>query len=123
MSETKSETVSITFESPLTTDQTINVPIDKVKSNSLLDIALEYGIDIDHACGGVCACSTCHVYIMSGAKSCSSSTEQEDDQLDKAPGLTTRSRLACQCYADGSLPLVVRIPSWNRNAVREGQST
>lgn len=87
---------------------------------SLLDIALAAGIEIDHACGGVCACSTCHVKIKDGANSLNPSTEQEDDQLEKAPGLSSQSRLACQCVPTGREDLVVEIPTWNRNRVREG---
>ena len=87
---------------------------------SILDLALALDIDIDHACGGVCACSTCHVIVREGLKSCNTGSEAEDDQLEKAPGLTPYSRLACQCVPNGSEDLVVEIPSWNRNLVREG---
>ena len=52
---------------------------------SLLAIAEEAGVEINHSCGGVCACSTCHVYVKDGFKSCSSATENEEDELDKAP--------------------------------------
>ncbi|MFN7684867.1 MAG: 2Fe-2S iron-sulfur cluster-binding protein [Oligoflexia bacterium] len=89
-------------------------------SESLLDLALNAGIEIDHACGGVCACSTCHIKLKAGSASCSPSTEQEEDQLDKAPGVSPQSRLACQCVPDGSMELLVEIPVWNRNRVREG---
>src|SRR3954452_13269955 len=73
---------------------------------SVLDIALASDIDIDHACGGVCACSTCHVVVLKGLESCPPGTEEEEDQLDKAPGVTPRSRLACQAVPDGSSDLV-----------------
>lgn len=86
---------------------------------SILDIALGVGVDIDHACGGVCACSTCHVIVEEGLSSCSEGTEDEDDQLEVAPGLTPRSRLACQCVPDGTQNIKVVIPNWNRNLVRE----
>ena len=86
---------------------------------SVLDIALASGIDIDHACGGVCACSTCHIVIKEGFESCSESTEDEEDQLDKAPGVSPKSRLACQAIPDGTKNLVVEVPNWNRNLVRE----
>src|SRR5919201_204589 len=46
---------------------------------SILDIATEAGVDIDHSCGGVCACSTCHVKVRQGGESCS---EPTDDELD-----------------------------------------
>jgi 2Fe-2S ferredoxin len=88
-------------------------------AGSLLDIALGSGIEIDHACGGVCACSTCHVIVQEGLESCNESTDDEEDQLEKAPGITPRSRLACQCVPNGTRNLVVQIPSWNRNLVKE----
>jgi ferredoxin, 2Fe-2S len=86
---------------------------------SILEIALGNGLEIDHACGGVCACSTCHVIVREGLESCTEASDDELDQLDNAPGLTPRSRLACQCVADGSVPLVVEIPGWNRNFAKE----
>jgi 2Fe-2S ferredoxin len=86
---------------------------------SILEIALGHGIEIDHACGGVCACSTCHVIVREGLESIPEATEDEEDQLDNAPGLTPQSRLACQSVPDGTRDLVVEIPSWNRNLVKE----
>jgi ferredoxin, 2Fe-2S len=86
---------------------------------SILEIALGHGIAIDHACGGVCACSTCHVIVKQGFDSIPEATEDEEDQLDNAPGLTPQSRLACQSVPDGSSDVVVEIPDWNRNLVKE----
>jgi 2Fe-2S ferredoxin len=86
---------------------------------SILEIALGHDIAIDHACGGVCACSTCHVIVRQGFDSIPEATEDEEDQLDNAPGLTPTSRLACQAVPDGSSDLVVEIPDWNRNMVKE----
>jgi 2Fe-2S ferredoxin len=87
---------------------------------SVLDISEGAGVDIDHACGGVCACSTCHVIVRQGIESCSEATDDEYDQLDNAPGQELNSRLACQCVPNGSTDIVVEIPNWNRNAVKEG---
>jgi 2Fe-2S ferredoxin len=91
-----------------------------------LEIAtlLAKGIEIDHACGGVVACSTCHIVVKKGFGSCSEATDDEEDMLDEAPALTSQSRLACQCelkdLGEGKrVPIVVRVPSWNRNAVKE----
>ncbi|MEX2217232.1 MAG: 2Fe-2S iron-sulfur cluster-binding protein [Phycisphaerales bacterium] len=85
----------------------------------LLEVALDQGINIEHACGGVCACSTCHVYIEEGMDNLSEPTEAEDDRVEEAPGLQRNSRLACQCTIEGKGPVVVRVPAWNRNAVKE----
>jgi 2Fe-2S ferredoxin len=89
-------------------------------AGSILDIALSHGIAIDHSCGGVCACSTCHVIVRQGGDSLSDMIEAEEDQLSFAPGLTPSSRLSCQSVPDGTKDLVVEVPEWNRNAVREG---
>ncbi len=89
------------------------------KGAHLLEIAMEHGINIEHACGGVCACSTCHVHIEQGMKDLSEATEAEEDRVEEAPGLQRNSRLSCQCNIEGSGPIVVRVPSWNRNAVKE----
>ena len=86
---------------------------------SLLGLALTNHLDLDHACGGVCACSTCHVIVKEGFESLSEPTEREEDMLDLAPGVSLYSRLACQAVPDGSTHLVVEVPSWNRNRVKE----
>ena len=91
-----------------------------LRDGSLLAIAEEAGVEINHSCGGVCACSTCHVYVQKGAKSCSPASEDEEDELDKAPAVTPDSRLSCQCVPDGSADVEVVIPKWNRNQVMEG---
>ena len=86
---------------------------------SVLEVALGHGVQIDHACGGVSACSTCHVIVREGFETMPAATEDEEDQLDNARGLTRTSRLACQAVPNGSCDVVVEIPSWNRNMVRE----
>jgi ferredoxin, 2Fe-2S len=86
---------------------------------SILQLALEQDIDLDHSCGGVCACSTCHIIVNSGLESCNEATEDEEDMLDLAPGLQPKSRLACQCVPDGTNDVVIEIPEWNRNLVSE----
>lgn len=89
------------------------------KDKSLLDVALEAGIHVEHACGGVCACSTCHVYVEDGMDSLTEAEEDEDDRVEEAPGLQRNSRLACQARIIGDGPITVRVPGWNRNAVKE----
>jgi 2Fe-2S ferredoxin len=89
------------------------------RPGSILEIAEGHGIDIDHACGGVCACSTCHVIVRAGLESCNEATEDEEDMLDNAPGLELQSRLACQTVPNGTTDVVIEIPGWNRNVVSE----
>lgn len=86
---------------------------------SLLQAAQQVHAPEGSACGGVCACSTCHVIVREGLPSCNEAGDAELDQLDSARGVTTKSRLACQAVANGSCNLVVEIPTWNRNLVRE----
>ncbi len=86
---------------------------------SILSIALGSGIDIDHSCGGVCACSTCHVIIKEGLDSCNEATDDEMDQLEEARGLTMQSRLSCQTVPDGTRNIRAVIPAWNVNLVKE----
>lgn len=87
---------------------------------SILDIALHNGVEIDHACGGVAACSTCHVFVKEGDKTCNAPEDFELDLLDSAPGNNFSSRLSCQTCPNGEADLVVEIPAWNRNLVKEG---
>jgi 2Fe-2S ferredoxin len=97
------------------------IPYDRSgQPGSILDLASGAGVFLDHSCGGVCACSTCHVIVREGLESCNEPTDDELDQLDQAPGLTTESRLGCQCVPNGSRDVVVEIPQWNRNLVSEG---
>lgn len=92
---------------------------DEGLPGSLLEIGLGHGMEIDHACGGVAACSTCHVHVVEGLESCNEISDAEEDQLDYATDFKTCSRLACQCVPDGTTDLIVEIPSWNRNLAKE----
>jgi ferredoxin, 2Fe-2S len=81
---------------------------------SILDILLGHEVSLEHACGGNCACTTCHVIVKKGMGLLSENTEEEDDLLDKAPGLTPTSRLGCQAVMrDGDV--VILIPRYTIN--------
>lgn len=82
---------------------------DHGRPGSLLDIALHHGVDIGHNCGGVCACTTCHVVIRSGEDQLSEMDEDEEDRLDRAEGLTLHSRLACQAVLTGQGEATVEV--------------
>lgn len=85
---------------------------------SLLDNLLAQGIEVEHACEKACACTTCHVIVREGFDSLSPSSEDEDDLLDRAWGLTSVSRLSCQAKVDEA-KLVVEIPKYTINHAKE----
>ncbi|HMA32739.1 MAG TPA: ISC system 2Fe-2S type ferredoxin [Casimicrobiaceae bacterium] len=87
---------------------------------SLLDNLLEQGIDVEHACEKSCACTTCHVIVREGFDSLPEASEDEDDLLDRAWGLTPVSRLSCQAIV-GATRLVVEIPRYTINYAKEGK--
>lgn len=75
---------------------------------SLLDVALNQGVDLLHVCGGICACVTCHVIVEQGDANLSPMEKDEEDRLYRAPGYTLHSRLACRAIVRGDV--TVRIP-------------
>ncbi|PJC86172.1 ISC system 2Fe-2S type ferredoxin [Vibrio sp. HA2012] len=92
--------------------------LEAKEGETILDVALENGIAIEHACEKSCACTTCHVIIREGFDSLEESDELEDDMLDKAWGLEPESRLSCQAkVADEDL--VVEIPKYTVNHAAE----
>ena len=78
------------------------------KQGSLLDIALNCGVNLEHSCGGNCACTTCHVIVKQGEENLTEMDEDEEDRLYMADGLTLHSRLGCQCVVTGDV--TVEIP-------------
>jgi 2Fe-2S ferredoxin len=85
---------------------------------SLLDIAKNLEIPLEHACGGSCACTTCHVIVRDGEQNLSSMQDDEVDRLDTAWDVTPHSRLGCQAVVLGDV--VCEIPMYTRNYVQEG---
>ena len=88
---------------------------------SFLDVAMNVGVHLEHACGGSCACTTCHLIIKQGMNNLSDMEDNEADRLDTAWELTTSSRLGCQAIIEKPGTYVVEIPKWNRNYVQEGK--
>ena len=82
-------------------------------------MALNFGVHLDHACGGNCACTTCHVWVKEGAELVSEMEDDEADKLDMAADLQLNSRLGCQAVIKKPGKVVVEIPAWNRNYVRK----
>jgi 2Fe-2S ferredoxin len=115
-------TVKVTF---LPEGKTVEFELGKMpykdhgKPESLLDVALNHKVFLDHACGGNCACTTCHVQVIKGAELLSEMEDDEADRLDMAADLQLNSRLGCQAVITKPGKVVVEIPAWNRNYVSE----
>ncbi|MEM1355598.1 MAG: 2Fe-2S iron-sulfur cluster-binding protein [Planctomycetota bacterium] len=117
------KTIPVTFEleDPESLNQTESkIEVKGALGQSLLELALENDIAIEHACGGVCACSTCHVHVDNGEDAFNEPEDEELDRVEEAPGNDFASRLSCQAKIQtADEPIVVRVPAWNRNAVKE----
>ena len=92
--------------------------VDAPLGLSVLEIAHKHGVDVEGACEGSLACSTCHVVVDAGwFPKLAKPTEDEEDMLDLAFGLEPTSRLGCQIVMTPALDgLVVKLPAGTRNA-------
>jgi len=83
----------------------VEVPV----GTSLLEAATKAHYPEGSACGGVCACSTCHVYVVSGGRLLSEQEDEEADILDKAFDVRATSRLGCQSriVRDGEIDIEI----------------
>ena len=78
---------------------------------SLLEVALKNDINLHHKCGGVCACSTCHLYVEQGEDFLEELSDKEEDFIDRAVSPRINSRLGCQCVLqEGTGTVVVSLP-------------
>jgi len=92
--------------------------VDAPVGQSVCRALLDHGVEVEHACELSCACTTCHVIVREGFESLPPSTDEEDDLLDRAWGLTAKSRLSCQAKM-GNRDIVVEIPRYSINQVKE----
>lgn len=92
--------------------------VEATPGQTIIEVALSHGIDIEHACEMSCACTTCHVIVRKGYDSLEPPEEREEDLLDKAWGLEPDSRLSCQAKIDHE-DLEVEIPKYSINQVSE----
>ena len=104
----------MTFVSP---DGTVRKEVEAPVGLSVLEIAHRNDIDLEGACEGSLACSTCHVVVEpKWYDELDDPSEEEEDMLDLAFGLTHTSRLGCQIKMTEDLDgLVVTLPSATRN--------
>lgn len=85
---------------------------------SVCRVLLDNHIDIEHACELSCACTTCHVIVREGFSSLEDASDNEEDMLDKAWGLSSTSRLSCQAMV-ADADLTVEIPKYTINHAKE----
>lgn len=93
--------------------------IEAERGKSICQTLLDHDIEIEHACGMVAACTTCHVIVREGFSSLNEIDEDEEDMLDKAWGLSPMSRLSCQAKIDDR-DLTIEIPRYSINHAKEG---
>jgi ferredoxin, 2Fe-2S len=105
-------TIKFTFEDKTIAPVTVtDVPADR----SILEVTEEHDIHLNHNCGGVCACSTCHVYVNRGDEFLEEITDKEEDFVDRAINPRLESRLGCQCVIlDENAVIEVEIPDQKR---------
>lgn len=84
----------------------IQLPI--AGGESVLEVCLDNGIDLQHNCGGVCGCSTCHVYVTKGMDNIQEISDKEEDFIDRAVSPKISSRLGCQCIViNGNIEVTI----------------
>lgn len=113
------EKISVTFVDKDGTEKTISVPVGM----SMLEAAHENDIELEGACEGSLACSTCHVIVMDENyySKLEDPTDEENDMLDLAFGLTETSRLGCQVIAKPELDgMRLALPAATRNFAVDG---
>ncbi len=101
-------TVKFLFEDKSIAPKTVS---GKFLDLSILELTEEYDVHLNHNCGGVCACSTCHVYVEKGEEFLEEISEKEEDFIDRAISPRLESRLGCQCIIlDEDAEITVTIP-------------
>jgi 2Fe-2S ferredoxin len=85
---------------------------------SICRVLLDNHVELEHACELSCACTTCHVVVKVGFNTLEVASDSEEDLLDRAWGLSTTSRLACQARI-GSADLTIEIPRYTINHAKE----
>jgi ferredoxin, 2Fe-2S len=106
--------VKITFQFE---DKSIPTKISEgeYEGMSILEVTEEADVHLNHNCGGVCACSTCHIYVESGEDLLEEISDKEENFIDRAINPRLESRLACQCVIlEDDASIVVTIPDQKR---------
>ncbi len=105
-------TIHFTFEDASIPPKTVH---NVEAGYSILEVTEDHDIHLNHNCGGVCACSTCHVYIEEGEEFLEEISEKEEDFIDRAINPRLESRLGCQCVIlENDAVIRVQIPDQRR---------
>ena len=104
---------------PTVTFLPMGLSVEVKEGKTILQAAVDNHIDLPHACGGNCSCTTCHVIVRQGEENLSEIEEEEDNRLDMAAGLTIHSRLGCQARICGDV--IVEVPKFSGHYARESQ--
>ncbi|MBN23186.1 MAG: 2Fe-2S ferredoxin [Bdellovibrionaceae bacterium] len=85
----------------------MDIEVEVDSGTSVLDAALDHSIPIQHACGGFCACTTCHILVKEGKDSLEPMGEEEEERISTLEDLTEESRLGCQSKVTGDVVVQV----------------
>jgi len=91
----------------------MNMICEAKDGESILDVAINHDVPIQHACGGFCACTTCHVIVKSDEKSLSEMEDDEIERVERAVSSQGNSRLGCQARVHGDV--VVEVVNLDHN--------
>ena len=110
----RSDMASVKFNFEDKSKETIVVK-DAEAGYSILELTEDHDIHLNHNCGGVCACSTCHIYVEKGGDDLEEISDKEEDFIDRAINPRLESRLACQCIIlEKDADIEVTIPDQSR---------
>lgn len=92
---------------PKVTFLPMNTTVEVKSGETILDIAINHDVPLQHACGGFCACTTCHILVKSGEKELSDMEEDELDRIDLVNDRAENSRLGCQAKVYGDVTVEI----------------
>lgn len=95
---------------PKVTFLPINQVVEAQAGESVLDVAIANDVPLQHACGGFCACTTCHVIVKSGDENLSEMEDAEEERISYVDNLTLHSRLGCQAKISGDVTVEIVNP-------------
>lgn len=94
---------------PKVTFLPMNQTFEAKEGETILDVAINNDVPLQHACGGFCACTTCHVIVKAGDEKLSEMADDEEERLERVPvGLTLHSRLGCQAKVHGDVVVEIQ---------------